>query len=357
MSKLIVCSGQLGPGGAERVLAVLSKPFADHFDSVEYVLWRDNKCFESYFPIDPRVKITGIHSESGSSCIFSHLIWFRKHIKEQRPDVVLSFFEMVNFCVLLSLVMMKVKIVVSERNDPHYTHHGKLFRWLVTQMYGLSKVSKVVVQSIIIKDFFPSKIKNKISIIHNPINMKSDFVGLALRVPKMKRIVSVGRLVPQKHFDMLIEAFSVFKSLHPDYSLHIYGEGMGRAALEELIKRLKLDNAVFLPGNIENVWNEIAVAQMFVLTSKYEGMPNVLLEAMCLGLPCVSTKVSGATDLIVNGKNGFLVDADDNVNLVNAMSSLVDNSELSASIGKSACDVFDNHQVDFISQQWISILD
>ena len=123
---------------------------------------------------------------------------------------------------------------------------------------------------------------------------------------------------------------------YPDYQLIIYGEGPSREELEHLVKELGIEKQVSLPGNKKNLHEQIKNAEIFLLSSDYEGMPNALIEAMCMGLPCISTKVSGATDLISHGKNGLLVELDDQKGFEEAMLELLAQKEQAENMAKEA---------------------
>ena len=107
---------------------------------------------------------------------------------------------------------------------------------------------------------------------------------------------------------------------------------------------------------IADVYNSIKNASMFIMTSEYEGMSNSLIEAMCLGLPCISTKVSGATDLIRNGENGILIDVDDVIALTEAMSTLAENAEFAYKLSINAAKTYQKLKSDIIAKQWINCL-
>ena len=165
------------------------------------------------------------------------------------------------------------------------------------------------------------------NVIYNPIFLPKEYVGKAIGTEKKNRIVSVARITKQKNPEMLIRAFKKFYIKHSDYTLTMYGNGEDRDYVLDLINKEGLSSCVFLPGAKNNIWDEIADAKCFVMTSWYEGMPNALLEALCLGLPCVSTKVSGAVDLINNGENGILIDLDDDESFAEALSQVIDNED------------------------------
>lgn len=356
MSKLIVCTGTLMSGGAERVLSILSKPFADTFDEVEYIMWLDAKYPDVFYRIDKRVKITRISIESNSVKLVDHIRWFRKHVKRNKPDVILSFMVMINFSVMFSLLGTKIPLVLAERNDPRFFHHGKLIRRIINCMYHFSNVKKLVMQTENNKSYFPYKLQQKIDVIYNPIELEKDLRGISLNTKRQSRIVSVARLEKQKHQHILIESFAKFKNNHPDYQLIIYGEGEMRESLERQISSLNLKDSIFLPGRSNDVLREIKDAKMFVMTSLYEGMSNALLEAMCIGLPCISTKVSGATDLIEDGQNGILTEIDDINAITKAMELIADNEGIANNIGENAIHIYDQLNVDKISKEWITCL-
>ena len=356
MSKLIVNMGTLSAGGAERVLSILSKPFADAFDEVQYVLWLDSKYPDVFYETDSRVKIVRVSVASGTNKVWRQVLWFRKYVKVQGPDLVLSFMKMIGFVVSLSLFGMGIPQVVSERNDPRY-NRSKILRKLITFSYLLPDIKGVVVQTKNAKDYFSfGKIYNKIAVICNPIFVEKEMIGRSLMSKKEDLIVSVGRLARQKRQDILIEAFSLFHKSHPSYKLCIYGEGGSRDFLRDLSKRMGVEDFVFLPGRSDRVLDEICRARMFVMTSAFEGMSNALLEALCIGLPCISTKVNGATDLIRDGETGFLVNVGDIEAIAEKMSFIADNAESSTSIGNAAKSIYDKFSVDVVSNQWISYL-
>lgn len=357
MSKLIVNTGTLSSGGAERVLSILSTPFADEFDEVLYVMWLDAKYPDIFYEIDPRVRIVRISKESGSTNILKQILWFRKYVRKQNPSIVLSFMVMVDFTVTMALLGTGIPQVVAERNDPRFFSGSKILRKFINFVYKTKDVKGILMQTQSNKEYFTSKkLYNKTEVIYNPILMDKSLAGKALKTIKEDLIVSVGRLTKQKSFHHLIEAFSKFHSSHPTYKLCIYGEGEKRVQLQELIEQLSLSDSVLLPGRSNKVMEEICRAKMFVMSSKYEGMSNALLEAMCLGLPCISTKVSGATDLIQEGVNGFLVDYGDTDAIADKMSELANNPDLCVKIGSEANGKYEQLNVDVIAAQWVEYL-
>lgn len=352
MSKLIVSIATLGTGGAERVLSVLSSPLADQFDLVQYVLWEGG---EPFYPIDARVKIVSLPELSGKKGRNRQMTTFRRLIKREKPDLVLSFLTPYNMLVLLSTIGMKQKVVVAERTDPRrLLAGGKVGLWLRDCLYR--RADGILTQTEYAKLCYDEKFLGKTTVIYNPVMMNDEQVGMALRTKKDHVFVAAGRLEPVKDQTVMIEAFAAFHKKYPDYRLVIYGEGPMHGALQEKIDSLELQEIVLLAGRTNDLWNKISSAEAFLLTSEYEGMSNALIEAMCLGLPVISTKVAGATDLIKDGENGFLIDVKDSDALAKCMWRLADGQELRERMGRSASKVYDLVRQDKICKQWIEYL-
>ena len=177
------------------------------------------------------------------------------------------------------------------------------------------------------------------TVIYNPVNEKvfetsyyndddNDNLGLKIKDERLNRIISVGRLYPQKDQKTMIEAFAKVNEKHPDWKLVIYGEGPEREALESLVERLKVKDKVILPGRSENIIDELKKSKIFCLSSIYEGMSNALVEAICVGLPIVTTKVSGTEELIKNGENGFIVNIGDKDSMAKALTKIIEDENL-----------------------------
>ena len=357
MSKLIVCTGTLAAGGAERVLSILSKPFADAFEEVQYVMWLDAKYPDIFYDIDPRVRIVRMYKESGSTSVWRQMIWFRQYVKKEKPDLVLSFMVMICFTVTVSLLFSGIRQVVAERNDPRF-FKKKWLRRIINLSYHSSDVKGILMQTESNKEYFKNTaLYAKTSVIYNPLKIEAWNVGAALNASKDDLVVSVGRLTSQKQQWVLLNAFARFHQSHPTYKLIIYGDGEMRESLLEQAKRLGINDSFELPGRSKQVIKDILHAKMFVMTSLYEGMSNALAEAMCIGLPCISTKVSGATDLIQSGHNGFLVEAGDVEGIVEKMALIADNQEFASQIASKASTVSELLGEKRVSSLWIEYLE
>ena len=340
----------LSQGGAERVISLLSGEMAERDLSVTILLYKDR---EPFYTVDPRVKLVYVPRESGSTNLLKNLLWMRKYYREN-ADAVLSFLAPFNILTLLATLGGKQTVIVADRNDPRFVPDKWPVRKLRDFLYRFAH--GVIVQTKHNQAYFSRAVQKKSTIIYNPVDL-GEKAGLALRCEKQKRIVSVGRLMPQKNQLMLLEAFARVREKHPQYRLIICGEGPFRKELEEEIVRLGLTDWVELPGNVKDVHDRIAPAELFVLSSNYEGMPNALIEAMCLGLPVISTAVSGATDLIQDGKNGLLVNCGDTDALVDAMLQLLEDPEKREAFGNEAVKLNDMLKIGDITRRWLDAVE
>ena len=182
----------------------------------------------------------------------------------------------------------------------------------------------MIFQTEMAKSFFPDAIQKKGVVLKNPVDAQripEQYTGERERV-----IVGAGRLSQQKNMPLLLKAFARFAPNHPEFKLRIFGEGELREELTELARSLQIAGQVELPGRSTALLEKMNSSAMFVLSSDYEGMPNVLLEAMCMGMPCISTDCpsGGPRELIKDGVNGLLVPVGDEAALYEAMERMAD---------------------------------
>lgn len=348
---LFVSIGALTSGGAERVLSVLSKPFADSFDRVDYIIWRSLPVF---YEIDKRVKIVDLEALSGSRNTIKKMWWFRKYVQNNHPNLVLSFLYPWSMRVIPSLFFTRTRVVVAERLDGRIVVGGKTVRLIRDLLY--LNAHGILVQTEENIGYYLKPLRKKIVTIYNPVIMDEIYLGSGLNTLKNDLIVSVGRLHEQKNHEMLIDAFAGFYKSHHNYRLVIYGEGENKENLMKRAEDLGISESVSLPGAIKDVFPKIGQARIFVLSSNYEGMPNVLIEAMCVGLPCITTKVSGTKELIKNGENGILVNIGDAKGLERAIEKVADNKMLADKLAHNAVKIYQIVNRDKIQLDWINYI-
>lgn len=351
MSKILVSGSTFGPGGAARVVANLSHVLPDHFTEVIVILWKKQDIF---YKIDTRSRVLWVDDEAGKSNEAKRLLWFRSFVKRENPNLILSFLEPYNIRVLLSTIGLHIKTIVAERNDPRVVNGTWIMNKIEKTIYRLA--DGILVQTQTIADFFDGALKKKTTIIYNPVSIDKSMVGQALRVQKEKKIVSVARLMPQKKLNDLINAFELFSKTHSDYILEIYGEGPEKENLLKEIRTKSLEGMIHLCGTRKNIHDVICSAVLFALVSDREGMSNAMIEAMCLGLPCVCTEVSGAIDLINPKINGLLVKVGNVRMIAEAMAEIADNKEMANLIGENASMLYNRLNPDIIYKEWIDYL-
>ena len=345
MKKITFFIGSLEEGGAERVVSNLSSYFVNKGHEILLILYHDRELF---YKIDPRVQVLSVCKETKSTCMIKNLRWMRGFFREN-SSVVISFLAGFNMLALLATIGIRVPVLVADRNDPNFVPRKFWVRKVRDFLYRFA--DGIIIQTEHNKRYFSKAVQKKSIIIYNPIDL-GERCGEALRTHKENMIVSVSRLMPQKRQTMLIRAFAEIHKEFPEFSLTIFGEGSARAELEALIDLLSLQDCVFLPGSEKNVFDKICSAKLFVLSSDYEGMPNALAEAMCLGLPCISTAVSGATDMIKNNENGILIDVAEQTQLEDAMRCLLKDQSLSNKIANKAIELNSLLDKAVIAEQW-----
>lgn len=345
MTKILFFVSSMEDGGAQRVISILSNKLSERGFSVSILKYFDTV---NLFELDNRISVFSVEGSTGSISTVKNLGYIHKVFKDY--DVVISFLAPFNMIALVANLFNRTPLIVADRNDPSKVPANRYVRFLRDQLYKLA--DRIIVQTKNNQSYF----KKNTEVIYNPV-MLNDLKGSALRTKKDKLIVSSARLEKQKNQDMLIEAFGVFHKIHPEYKLVIYGEGSYRKELEEKINELGLSKYVSLPGVTKDIFNKISRAELFVLTSNYEGMPNALIEAMCLGLPVISTRVSGATDLIEDMVNGVIIDVNDVKGLLNSMIKLTDSEDLRKSLSNQAIKVADMLNSNKICDLWEKSID
>lgn len=342
--------GTLCNGGAERVVSILASKMAELGMDVEILTYYDRGVS---YEISSKVQIHAVETLTGQKNKAKNLFWLRKYFKSNAKTVI-SFLAPFNMMAIAANLGSGTPIIVADRNDPTKVPSNKAVRKLRDFLYMFA--TGIVVQTQKNQAYFNSIVQKKSKVIYNPVELK-EYAGIALQTPKEKKIVTAGRLMPQKNQKMMIRAFAGVVKRYPDYQLVIYGDGPSCEELKCLCKELQLEKSVLFPGNVKDLHERIKSAEMFVLSSDYEGMPNALIEAMCMGLPSISTKVSGATDLIDDHKNGLLVELDDQSEFENAMLELLEDKELMKDIAENAVNLNEQLELSKIMNQWIEFID
>lgn len=274
-------------------------------------------------------------------------------IKTIKPDLVISFMSTNNFFSILSVLFKPTKVIISERGNPK--SENSLFSKMKLMTYGLS--DGVVFQTEGAKSFFSKKVQLKGVIIENPV-IKPD-IEIKSWDQRKKTIAFVGRFdIIQKRQDIAIKAFALINKTHPDYKLVFYGDGDGLNEMKDLVKELSLDEVIEFKGMVDNVIEEISNSRIFLLTSDFEGVPNALIEAMSLGLPCISTDCDpgGARLLISNNNNGILVSKGDIHEIYEAVNKMIEMPDFANELGNNAKEISSIFSEVEIKNKWLSYI-
>ena len=358
--RILFFVSSMSAGGAERVAASLANAWTLQGEEVCLVPTHLGST-ESFYPLDQAVLFQPLAR---------HMPWFpplldpvrklraiRKVHDAFKPDVVVSFLTNVNVNILMALGGVTTPIIVCERTNPVVSLSAdKKLQALRSKLYP--RATRVVVQTEDAAQAFSAAEPNlgELAVIPNPIPPLLAAMPLAAEVEKNTdcKLVAMGRLVPAKQFDQLIQVFALLAEDHPEWTLHIYGEGPERENLERRAELVGYKDRIFFPGRTEEPWRVLSQAQIFVLTSAYEGFPNVLLEAMTLGLPCVTVDCpSGPKELTNDGRDASLVLMDNEQALRRALNELMVDPRLRGVLGqRAATSVRERYGMSSVLEQW-----
>ena len=350
---IVMYINKLYKGGAERVMANLAADMHRRGHSVTLVT--DYSSEEDY-PLPAGVDRYILSGKFQNKNRFQKILQYLERIKklrriakEQKADLIVSFIKMANQRALLSTLFSPVKNIISVRIDPKHGYKSRLHAAWYKALYRLS--DGCVFQTEEAQQWYPEAIQKKSRVICNPVAEQcyNVFPG-----EKKKTIVTCGRLSQQKNYTLLVEAFSLIHDEFPDYKLLIYGTGPLKEKLQREIDEKQLTEDVVLAGRCDNVPETIKDASLFVLSSDYEGLPNALMEAMALGLPCISTDFSGggAGMLIRDNINGLIVPCSDPRSLADAMRKVLSDTTLAQMLSANAKASSMAFRSERICEQW-----
>ncbi|TAN08577.1 MAG: glycosyltransferase family 4 protein [Rhodanobacteraceae bacterium] len=366
--KLALVISSLGGGGAERVMTLLANAWAARGDEITLITLASGDM--DTYRLDPAVRRVALDVAGASAHVFAaighnavRIHALRRAIAGCRPDAVISFIAESNVRVLLATIGLGVPVIISERTFLNGHHMRGVWRALRRWLYP--RAAAVVAQTRRCADDLEAVTGCRVEVIANPVLPES---APAARVcdagpgepaarGNARTLLAVGRLSPEKGFDLLIEAFARVADSQHDWKLVILGEGPLRADLERRIAQHDLGRRIALPGFDAHVRAAMRRADLFVLSSRYEGFPNALLEAMAEGAACVSFDCdAGPRELIEHGENGWLVPSGDVPALADAFDALMRDAGLRERIGHRARAVIATYALPAILDQWDALV-
>ena len=310
--KLTLISSSLNVGGAERVMSIIANYWAAKGWQIT-ILTFDDGSEPPFYALDKRIdyRPLGIANREGYNIatVMDNLRRIRilkKAIVASRPNVAISFVNTTNIMTLLACRGLKIPTIVSEHVYPSFGGLNKACQLL--QNWTYRRANLITVQTHSALSFFPLAQGYNTCVIPNPVVTPATETIESKLYTDDRHLLAIGKLIPQKGFDLLIKAFAQVSDPHPEWTLTILGEGEMRSELEDLCLQLGLQDRVYLPGIVKNIDAHLRKADIFALTSRFEGFPLSLCEAMACGVPVIAADcLSGPREIIHNGIDGLLV--------------------------------------------------
>jgi len=360
--RIMLAVSSMVAGGAERVAATL----VNHWSAIghEVALLTVASTDLDFYSLDERVTRIALNLNRSSlnwrdfvHDNFKRLRKLRSAIRDFEPDVILSFLDTTNVRMLLASIGTGVPVIVEEHTDPTQSSLGGTVRLLRRLLYRRARAVVVLHPGIArwARDFVGSE---AIHVIPNPISPQFHQNGRVERAKGGHCIIAIGRLEPVKGFDMLLRAFAEPAKQHPGWTLKIIGDGSKRDQLQALASALQIRDRVIWEGAIKEPEKELLRSDLFVLSSRYEGFPMALLEAMACGLPVVSFDCpSGPREIIHDGEDGLLVPPNEIGALATAMSRLMSSENERKRLGERAAHVVDRFGLPRIADMWAAVFE
>lgn len=313
---------------------------------------------KEYYDIDPKIDLVRLSLPSKStgkltkSTVVKRILAIRRSIKKIAPDVIFSFLTRTNILTLFAVWGFDVPVIVSERNNPAVQPMSRFWqlsrRLLYPRAFGLVTMTQGAM------DFFPKAMRARSWIIPNAVKQRASQRDCQLK----NAVTAVGRLTNQKGFDLLLEAFAQIAPDFREWKLVIWGEGDDRGQLEAQRDRLGLAGRVDMPGVTIEPGAWIESADIFVLSSRYEGWGNVLLEAMASGLPVVSADCEwGPREMVTDGHDGLLFKAGDVAALARSLARVIGDPHLRERLGHNAFLTAQKYSPGRVMADWDRLLE
>lgn len=335
-------------GGAGKMIKYVANLSARHIGDVTMLT-----LYEKERSSDLNTEISyislGLENRGGLIERYKLIRGIRKVIKNEKTDAVCSFVSDICYTTRLATLGLKVKVLSAERGDPFTLPFiwKKLMGWTYRNSdYCFFQLPKA-------RDFFGKEVAGKSFVIPNvfiPENGITPYYG-----ERKKTIVSAGRFVAEKRYETLISAFAKVHNEHPEYKMILYGEGPFLEQYKQQAESLGIAGLIEYPGYVRGVAKTIREDGIFVLSSRYEGIPNSLIEALSVGIPCVSTDCTpgGPRFLTKDGKNGLLVPVDDVDAMATAINAIIEDKELARRLSENGPTIIDELSDETISKKWL----
>jgi len=345
--------GRMLSGGAERVVANLANYFAENGHTVRIITFSDAECYELNSNIE---RIRFHNNKILKKVLFRSLYYlfhFYKH-KQNRPDVISSHIGLMGLATIPNARLFNIKIIISE----HFNHiHQEInFFQKILWNHFYKHIDALTILTKYDQDFFETKTK-KVVVMENPcsFDMHDD-----LDSPREKVILAVGNLNRYTHkgFDNLLEIVATVLPKYPNWKLKLVGAGEeGLKLLSAKSQELGVSNQIIFTGFRSDIKKLMINSEIFLLTSRYEGLPMVLIEALSQGLACISYDcVSGPSDILTNNLNGMLVNNQDKLEMSEKLELLISDNELRKKYRSNSAQQLKKFTIDNVGKKWLKLI-
>ena len=345
---------KLGNGGAERVVSLLANELDDRGHDVTVFCFRPT----NEYTVNPTVKRIRFHRKRiFDSVVFNGFFSMLRHYwkRKNRPDVMSTHINTLGFMTIPIAKIYGIKIIASEHIN-HSVNPTRAKRFLHKYLFP-----KVDILTVLTKYDLPyyQKLGANVKVVYNPTTFKAN--ELELSQHEYKTIVAMGDLDRYHHkgFDNLIKIAAQLSKVHPDWKFKIIGGGdQGKKYLETLVESHGLSEFVIFLGFRSDVKSVLREADIFILPSRFEGLPMSLLEAMSQNLACISFDcISGPSEIIIHNENGLLIKDQDIDAMVQNLDHLISDKEFRMNLRKGTIGALEKFELDHIGDQWNEMLE
>lgn len=352
-------------GGAERVAVDLSAHWARAGRDVMVVTQAGKE--DDAYALDPKVSravLNTVGEGGGLRGIWSNVRRvraLRRVIREFRPDIVLGMMTTASVLSVIAGAGLGCRVIATEHTHPPSQAMSGF--WQRLRRWTYPKAARVVALTSGTAAWIETHVPgSRLAVIPNPVHWPLPQAEPRKQPeprPGRRRLLAVGRLHQDKGFDLLIQAFEQLASAHPDWDLVILGEGGERAALEAQLRQSGMQDRVWMPGRVGNVGDWYASADLYVLTSRFEGLSNTLLESMASGLAAVCFDCdTGPREVVRDGVDGVLVRPNGDVPaLCAALDAVMGDDAMRARMAAAATDVRDRFSANRVLARWEELFD
>jgi glycosyltransferase involved in cell wall biosynthesis len=355
MKLLYITNGITGAGGLERVLSIKTNELINLHQYEIHIITLNEFDIEPFYFFNPKIHFYSIKTGNNAFIYsFRYINELRKKVRIISPDIIDVCDDGLKGLVLPFLLGFPCPMVYERHVSKNifFNQNQNLIKKKIIQIklklmdYFGSKYQKFIVLS---KGTFVEWNLKNIEIIPNPVSFYPEQSATLLN----KKVIAVGKQSYQKGYDSLIKIWAEVVEVHPSWNLEIYGKFDKEIGLEELIKELNISNNVTFFEPTKNIQEKYLEVSIYCMTSRFEGFPMVLLEAMACGVPCISFKCpTGPEDIISDGVDGFLIENNNSNQFKYKLLELIENETMRLDFGKMAKINISKFSVNSIVDKW-----